>query len=264
MNILITGGDGFVASNLYKHLKSFHNITLISRKDFDLTISSEVNAFFENKFFDIVFHCAVVGGSRLKSDSYYEMDNNLKMYYNLHQLKDKHFKKFITFGSGAEIHSSHTPYGLSKHVIAQSISETENFYNLIIFALFDASEWDSRFIKANIKRYINKDPLVIHQDKYMDFFYMNDFIKVIKYFIENENCPKSINFSYSQTVKLSGIAEKINNLSDYKVDICIENQEVAPSYCGNYNLDSIDLNFDGLDLGIEKVYKDIKSANCNQ
>ena len=177
MNILITGGDGFVASNLYKHLKKFHNITIISRKDFDLTISSEVNAFFENKFFDIVFHCAVVGGSRLKSDSYYEMDNNLKMYYNLHQLRNKHFRKFITFGSGAELYSSNTPYGLSKNVISKSISETENFYNLIIFALFDASEWESRFIKANIKRYINKKPLVIHQDKLMDFFYMDDFIK---------------------------------------------------------------------------------------
>ena len=27
------------------------------------------------------------------------MDCNLKMYYNLHQLKSKHFGKFITFGS---------------------------------------------------------------------------------------------------------------------------------------------------------------------
>jgi nucleoside-diphosphate-sugar epimerase len=261
MNILITGGEGYVASNLYKNLESSYNLTTISRKDLDLTISSEVNAFFENKFFDIVFHCAVCGGSRLKLDSYYEMDNNLKMYYNLHQLKDKHFKKFITFGSGAETHSSHTPYGLSKHVIAQSISETENFYNLVIFALFDSSEWESRFIKANILRYINKDSIIIHQDKYMDFFYMNDFIKVIKYYIENQSCPKSINFSYGESTKLSDIAKKINNLNNYKVDICIENQEIAPSYCGDYNLDALNINFDGLYNGIEKVFDEINSAN---
>jgi len=264
MNILITGGDGFVASNLYRHLKPLHTVTLISRKDFVLTVSSEVNAFFENKFFDIVFHCAVVGGSRLKSDSYHEMDSNLKMYYNLHQLKNRYFKKFITFGSGAELYSSHTPYGLSKQVIAKSITETENFYNLIIFALFNHSEWDTRFIKANINRYLDKAPLVIHQDKFMDFFYMEDFMKVIDYFIKNENCPKSVNFSYAQQYKLSDIANIINNLSEDKVDISFESQSMANSYCGDYNLDLLEIDFDGLETGILKTYQEVKLSKFKQ
>jgi nucleoside-diphosphate-sugar epimerase len=261
MNILITGGEGFVASSLFEFLKHNHNVTSISRKDFDLTNSLEVNAFFENKYFDVVFHCAVVGGSRLKQDSYLEMDNNLKMYYNLHQLRNKHFKKFITFGSGAELYSTHTPYGFSKQVIAKSISETDNFYNLIIFALFDKTEWETRFIKANIKRYINKVPLVIHQNKYMDFFHMDDFLKIIDFYVNNENCAKSINFSYEKKYSLYDVASIINSLSDYKVDIVIDNKEESSNYCGDYNLNFTNINLYGLLKGIEKTYQDLLESN---
>lgn len=261
MNILITGGEGYIASSLKNFLKDNHVVTSISRKDFDLTNSQNLNKFFECKYYDIVFHCAVVGGSRLKSDSYFEMDNNLKMYYNLHQLKDKHFKKLITFGSGAEIYSSHTPYGFSKQVIAKSISETENFYNLVIFALFDYNEFDSRFIKINLKRYINKKPIIIHQDKYMDFFYMEDFLKIIDYYIKNDQCPKSINFSYDKKYKLSDIAKHINELSNYKVDIIIENDEIGLKYNSESNFSQFGLKLYGLEEGIKKTYNLLRNKN---
>jgi len=258
MNILITGGDGYIATTLSEHLSKIHNVTCISRKDFDLTNSFEVNSFFLNKYFNIVFHCAVVGGSRLRSDSYYEMDCNLKMYYNLHQLRNKHFDKFITFGSGAEIHSPETPYGTSKLVICKSISETNNFYNLRIFALFDKNELETRFIKANIKRYLNNQPMIIHQDKNMDFFYMNDFLKIIDFYINNNNCPKSINFTYKDSPKLSDIANIINNLLEHKVEILFENTEKANNYCGEFNLDSIDINLDGLEFGINETFESLR------
>lgn len=257
MNILITGGDGYIASTLREHLSKVHSVTTISRKDFDLTISKDVNEFFKDKYFDVVFHCAVVGGSRLEVDSYYEMDCNLKMYYNLHQLKDIHFNKFITFGSGAELHSADTPYGLSKLVICKSISETDNFYNLRIFALFDKDELDSRFIKANIKRYLKKESMVIHQDKYMDFFFMDDFLSIIDYYIQNENCPKELNFSYKEKTKLSDISLLINNLLAHKVDVCIDSPETGISYCGEYNLDSLNVNMIGLHSGIKKTFQDL-------
>jgi nucleoside-diphosphate-sugar epimerase len=113
-----------------------------------------MNNFFQSKHFDVVIHCAVQGGSRLKKDSYKDMDINLVMYYNLLQHKP-HYDKLIHFGSGAEVFNSEDPYGLSKKVIANSISEIDNFYNIRIFAVFDENELDTRFIKSNIKRYLN-------------------------------------------------------------------------------------------------------------
>ena len=168
--ILITGGNGYIAKSLYNTLKNKYDVISITRQDFDLTDQFETSKYFSNKYFDVVIHCAVSGGSRLKQETWRDMDDNLKMYYNLLNCKNK-FGKLIHFGSGAETNAPETPYGISKRIIANSISEIDNFYNIKIFALFDENELDTRFIKGNIKRYINKESMIIHQDKYMDFFY---------------------------------------------------------------------------------------------
>ena len=104
---------------------------------------------FEGKQFDVVIHTAVVGGSRLKKEDSSILDQNLKMHYNLLDQQDK-YTKFIYFGSGAEVHPN-TPYGLSKFIINQSTKDKPNFHNLRIYGVFDENEWETRFIKTNIK-----------------------------------------------------------------------------------------------------------------
>jgi nucleoside-diphosphate-sugar epimerase len=83
MKILITGSNGYIAKSLYKEFKKNHEITLISRSDFDLCDYIEVDRFFEGKFFDVVIHTAVKGGSRLLVETWDNLDYNLIMYYNL-------------------------------------------------------------------------------------------------------------------------------------------------------------------------------------
>ena len=83
MKILITGGGGYIAKSLYNELNNKHDITLINRKDLDLTNTLEVNEWFQNRCFDVVIHCAVVGGSRLKDDDKRTIEQNLIMYGNL-------------------------------------------------------------------------------------------------------------------------------------------------------------------------------------
>jgi len=254
MKILITGGNGYIAKNLYDAFKDKYDVTSITRQDFNLTDSFETLKYFSNKYFDIVIHCAVSGGSRLKPDTWGDMDNNIKMYYNLLYCKNK-FGALIHLGSGAETNAPESPYGLSKRVIANSILEQNNFYNIKIFGVFDENELDTRFIKANIKRYINKEPMTIYQDKFMDFFYMKDLISLISYYIDNDNVPKQIDCSYIGLYKLSEIAIIINNLDDYKVDIQIEREGIALSYYGTAN---VLLDFIGLKEGIKEIYNKLK------
>jgi len=256
MNILITGGNGYIAKSLYSSLSNNYNIISVSRKDFDLTDRKDTDNFFRGKLFDVVIHCAVKGGSRLKQESWKDMDDNLKMYYNIIGNKSS-FNKLIHFGSGAEFNASNTPYGFSKKVIANSISELEDSYNLRIYGLFDENELDSRFIKANIKRYINKQPIEIYQDKYMSFFYMKDLIKVIEYYLLNSNAQKDLDCCYSHIYTLSAIADIINCLSDYKVEIIKQNADIGNGYYGN-NLQRPNIDYLGLQYGIKEVYKKLK------
>jgi nucleoside-diphosphate-sugar epimerase len=257
MNVLITGGNGYVAKSLYNALKEKYDITLITRKDFDLIDSFETLKFFSNKYFDVVIHTAAVGGSRLTPENSSIIDQNLQMYYNLLSCKNK-YNKFIYFGSGAEIHNSESPYGLSKKVIAKSISEIENFYNIRIFGVFDENEWETRFIKTCIKKYLNKESMLV-QDKKMSFFYMKDLITLVDYHIQTPSTSllKESNCAYITSVSLLDIANFINKLDDYKVPIYVDTQ-IGKDYESNFNA-PYDLKYIGLEQGIIETYNKIKN-----
>lgn len=255
MRILITGASGYIGSSLYRAFKDTHDVTCITRKEVDLTDSRQVNHFFQSKYFDVVIHCAISGGSRLKEDDWDALDDNLLSYYNLLQWKSK-YRKLISFGSGAEFTQSDKPYGFSKRVISKSIKNQPNFYNLRIYAVFDELELDRRFIKSNLKRYINKEPMEIHQNKYMDFFYMQDLIKLVDHYINNDNLIKEVDCVYSESFTLKQIADFINTLNSYQVEIKINSDDWCEGYVSfnkNLNLDYV-----GLKQGIINTYNKLK------
>jgi len=255
MKILITGGSGYIAKSIYEMLKHKYDISLVTRKDFDVTKSVEVNKFFEDKYFDCVIHCAVSGGSRLKKDDWTVLDNNLSMYYNLLSVR-ANYGRLIHFASGAELAMRDQPYGFSKYIIAKSILKQDNFYNLRIFGVFDENELDTRFIKANIKRYINKQSIEIHQDKAMDFIYMPDLVKLVDHYITGQNLKKDVDCIYGMMTTLSEIAKTINELSDYTVDVIINDEEIASGYVGFTAAPNIE--FVGLKQGIINTYNKLK------
>jgi nucleoside-diphosphate-sugar epimerase len=254
MKILITGGNGYIGRSLHSYLYSKHDVTIVGRQDFDLTNPYETIKFFSDKSFDVVIHTAVVGGRRDKQEDSSVIDQNLKMYYNLLDVKHR-YTKFITFGSGAEQKST-TPYGLSKFIINQSIKDKPNFYNIRIFGVFDENELGTRFIKANIKRYINKEAIQIFEDKMMDFIYMKDLITLVEHYINNDDLPKEIDCMYlGKKSYLYDIAEIINKLDNYEVPIL--SGKNASSYVGHYH--PLNLDFIGLENGIKETYNKLKN-----
>ena len=251
-NILITGGNGYLANALYTALNTNYSVTTVNRNDFDLSNTLQTNKWLSDKYFDVVIHTAIKGGHRLIKDDASVLDTNLKMYYNLLD-NQQHYSKFINIGSGAEVYQPHSPYGLSKRVIRESVLGKENFYNLRAYGIFDENEMDTRFIKANITKYIQNKPMEITQDKLMDFFYIKDFTRLVQYYIDNSDVPKESDCCYAESFYLSEITNKINNLSDRRVDINIMNDGVTDKYIGINT--PIDLNFVGLDMGIKLVYE---------
>ena len=255
MNILVTGGNGYIAKSLVRAFSDYHNITSVTRNDFDLSDSVLTSKWFKDKKFDIVIHTAAVGGSRLTPDGQDVIQQNLMMYYNLLSNKN-HFDKFISFGSGAEIFHKDTPYGWSKKVIADCIAQTKNFYNIRIFGVFDENELDTRFIKANIKKYIDGECITIHSNKIMDFFYMKDLCSLVQYYIETEEPQKEIDAVYQDRYTLIQISQMINELGDSQVPIVVDDDINHSEYFGVSNLPIPTI---GLREGIVHTYRELKT-----
>ena len=251
MNVLVTGGNGYIARSLVNTLGDKYNITSVTRDNFDLTDPVATSNWLRGMYFDVVLHTAIVGGNRMESDTQDVIDKNLTMYYNLLSNRS-HYGRFINFGSGAEQFQKDTPYGISKKIIADSVTDKENFYNIRIFGIFDEHELDRRFIKSNVIRYIKKEPMILHCNKVMDFFYMEDFVNVVKYYIENDVLSKSAQCCYREKYTLKGIADMINNLSDHTVPIIVEDDEMCQGYFGETILPPIDTK--GIEYGIRKTY----------
>ena len=249
--ILITGKNGYIAKGLANKLKEKHSIVGIGRDDFDLTDREATNEWFKDKHFDIIIHTAILGGNRLKQEDGEIFFKNLSMFYNLLANQDK-FNQLISFGSGAELGYPVDPYGLSKNIINRIIQNEAKLNNIRIFAVFDENELDRRFITPNIKRYINKQPLIVHQNKLMDFFYMEDLVSVVEYIMFNPQV-KEIDCTYPLSYSLYDIAFLINELSDYKCEIKVEQKGLGKHYTGEYI--KLNIPFIGLEKAIKQIYE---------
>jgi UDP-glucose 4-epimerase len=248
MKILVTGKNGYIGSSLISKLD--YEITSIGREDFDLTDREATNNWFKNKYFDVIIHTAISGGSRLKKDGDEVLAKNLKMFYNLMANVSK-FKQLISLGSGAELNLPSNPYGLSKAIISDIISSHSKLNNIRIYGVFDENEWNTRFIKTCLRKYKNKEPITIHQNKLFDFIYMDDLVTTIKFIILNPNI-KVIDACYKEKYTLREIAEYITTIGDYNCVIEVEDKELGNPYMGHFK--DYNLNLIGLKQGINKVY----------
>jgi len=260
MNILITGGNGYIANAIKKHFSLKYTITSISRNDFDLRNTYQTQQWFDTKYYDIVIHTAVRGGNRLVEEDCSILHDNLIMFTNLKQCSD-HYNKFITFGSGAELLSPLSYYGYSKKIINEVMQQYSNFFNLRIYAVFDENEGERRFIKSNLLRYITKQDMIIHKDKLMDFIYMPDLISIIQKYIVEDNLAKTIDCVYNTKYSLLDIANIINNLDNHKVNIIISDATKDKEYIGQSDISNLDLI--GLEAGIINTYQQLKNRDKN-
>lgn len=265
MNILITGGNGFLAKELAFYLQDF-NITSITRQQVDLENIEELQNFFKDKYFDLVLHCAVKGGHRTTLDESKIVHDNIRMFLNLSKFSD-HYTYLINFGSGAELDrrndlftkhyaDKEIPedyYGFAKNIIARLCMLKKNFYNFRIFNVFSENEISSRMIRNSVSRYINKQSLIVHQDRYMDFMYSEDLSKIVRTFINKPFDKNEIDCVYDEKYKLTDVARIINHLSDYKVPVELCSSDLGNGYCGVYS--NLGIEFIGLEKSIQKVYQ---------
>lgn len=270
MKILITGGNGNISKIIVKNLSSEYDITSITRNDFDLLDELSVSNYLMDKEFDVLIHTAINGGRRTKEETGQVVYENLIMFENLMKYNHK-FKLIINFDSGA-IYDRSTDiycrkeeelktipkdyYGFSKYIIYKRSLQYKNIVNFRIFNIFHVNEEPDRFIKACYLAKKNGTNVKIYQDKYFDFMYEDDFIKIIKYYINNysNNLPKTFNLSYSKKYTLLEISKMILGDNDnclFEIDNTLITK--TNNYCGDGTiLNDMNIGLDGLEQSLKK------------
>jgi len=200
MKVCVLGSNGFIGKNLIMDTEWVG----VTRHDLDLTDQMAVKKYFETHTYDVVIHCAVVGGSRLSPDDGEITHKNILMFENVACV----FKgKLIYFSSGAALRGNPPtdPYGLSKWVIDRRIETIPDAYTLRIWGCYGPGELSTRF-SATCKR---EGHVIIDKDRYFDFIDVEDVRKIVwEYVVSKFSMPKTCNLVYAEKLLLSQWAEK--------------------------------------------------------
>ena len=197
--VCVLGSNGFVGSNLLKNT----DWVGVTRQELDLTDQHAVETYFDQHIYDVVIHCAVIGGSRLKPDDYDVAYKNILMFENVVRV----FKgKLIYFSSGAALRGDPPvdPYGLSKWIIDKRIQTIPDAYSLRIWGCYGDGEPSTRF-SAVCKR---EKHVIIDKDRYFDFIDIKDVKYITQQYVRDELSDKEFDLVYEKKLLLSQWAEK--------------------------------------------------------
>jgi UDP-glucose 4-epimerase len=251
MNILITGGDGFIGKNLVNFfIEDNYNILYPNPSELDLRKIGSVNEYFDTNQIDIIIHSATT----LRTGTSYPpntFEYNLRMFFNLARQMKKGMKMF-SFGSGSEytrefwhenmhedffdLHVPKDSHSYSKYLISKYIEEvsSQDITSLRIFGIFGKYEdYRFKFISNAIAKNLMKMPIIINQDADYDYLYIDDFCRIMKLLIENGTKYKSYNVTPDLSINLIKIANIINSISNYQSDIEVLNHSIGTRYSGD-------------------------------
>ena len=273
MKILITGGNGNLAKMIKNVLKNSHEIISPFRSELNILNMKDLEDFLNKNTYDILVHTAISGGRRTKEENGDVTHNNLLMFENILHFADR-FKMIFNFDSGA-IYDRETDilhrkeddlftiptdyYGFSKYVIYKRSLAYDNVYNFRVFNIFHINEEPDRFIKTCFISKKNKTPITIFEDKFFDFVYEYDFVKIVEHYVDNcesqEKLEKTINICYPDKYTLSDIAKMV--IGDDSVPVEILNGDLKKNYSGDSSkLDALQLPLLGLEESL-KVYENL-------
>jgi UDP-glucose 4-epimerase len=273
MNILITGGSGFLGKNIYEHLSMNHKVLAPSHQDLDLTDEQVLRSFFKRNSVDVVIHGAWKPGHRNAKDMTDLIYTNIRLFLNLVRNKD-YYHRFINLGSGSiydarnylpkmkeNYFGAHIPVdngGFVKYNCAQYIETLDGFVDLRLFGVFGKYEdYAIRFISNAICKALFDLPITMKQNKNFDYLFIDDLMPVMDYFIQNDSKYKAYNVTPNQSIDLYSLAEKVIRIAQKDLPIFVGKSGMGLEYSGDNSRlkDEVpNLSFTPIDVAIEKLY----------
>ncbi|EKE04057.1 MAG: hypothetical protein ACD_20C00109G0012 [uncultured bacterium] len=274
MNILLTGGSGFIGKNILEsYLSEKYNIIAPSHSKLDLIDENSVRDFFLNNKIDVVVHSACKPGHRNAKDPTNILYTNGRMFFNLTR-NSSYYEKMILLGSGAvydtrydiskvdeSYFDTHIPvdeHGFQKYTAAKYIEQVDNIVELRLFGVFGKYEdYAIRFISNAICKAIHNLPVTIKQNRKFDYLYVDDLMPILDYFIQNKSNHKAYNVTPDHPIELYKLAEKIKEISGKDLPIIIKQPDMGLEYSGNNRClrkEIKDLKFTSFNESISQLY----------
>lgn len=239
-NVLLTGSGGFIGQHLKNELKDKYNLFTPRSYELNLLDKKAVKKYIEDNKIEFIIHSASCG-VRITPDATIEevAKPNLEMFINLADCTHENCP-MITFGSGAEYDKSRPlvnikeedfgksipkdPYGYSKYMISKEIEKHENILNLRIFGIYGIGEDPSRVTSCIINAKLNNEPVTLNQNVRFNFIWIEDFCKIVEYFIEHPTKEKFLNVAPTESIEIIDMAKLLN------VEIFVKNSGLNREY----------------------------------
>lgn len=249
LKIFLTGGGGFIGRNIVEGLGRDYAIDAPRSRELDLRDETRVKEWFAERRYDLVIHCATKPGHRNAPDPTGLYAANTAMFRNLQRERGK-YGRLIYVGSGSEYDSRHylpkmreeyfgvhvpeDEGGRSKYEIAKSVEENQGMLNLRLFGVYGKYEdYAIRFISNAICRTIFDLPVRVNQNKLFDYLYIDDFLEILRHFIENEWAHKTFNVTPDEAVEIKTLAEQVVSVSGKNLPVILKTQKFGLEYSGD-------------------------------
>lgn len=248
--VLITGSSGFIGRNLTEYLSAEYCVLAPRHQELDLLDAKKVEEYLHREHPEYVIHSAVQGTLGLP-DIYKTMvlKNNLQMFFHLKRCSEC-YEKMYYFGSGAEYGKDvyipnmqeqyfdttvpQDDYGLSKYIMAKSVKDSENIYDLRLFGVFGQHEnYNYRFISNCICKALKNRDIVIHQNVYFDYLYIKDLCNIMGWFLGHQPKEHFYNVCTGHAVDIYSIAKIVVQKTNSMSKIIVENGELGKEYSGS-------------------------------
>jgi len=200
MKILITGGSGYLGSSLYEHFKTEQTIEvkILCRKPQCNCENWHLGQFAD---FDVVLHSAWpnVTGEYRQNKELQEQGYSFTVRL-VENLNYKRLKKFVFFGSQAEIDNVHSisdeetkrrpksEYGKYKnyaHLFLQDILASNQYVHLIIYSLYGGNQGINWFLPMILKNTKSDEDFRLNNPHVlMSFLHIKNFCEAIKKIID--------------------------------------------------------------------------------